>query len=279
GHAANGAFWYDSHAGQFISSTFYYQELPKWMKDFNAARPVDRLMQKAWTPLYDIETYNQSTADDNPYEGLVDKKGNNTFPHPYPKDKKDKYSLLRKVPAGNTLIFEAAKACIEYEDLGQNQFADFLCLSFSATDYAGHLFGPNAPEVEDMYLRLDKELGEFLNYLDKKIGKGNYTVFLTADHGGAHNSMFLNDHKIPGGNASEDDLKKDLNLVLQDEFAVENLVSKVSNYQIFFDKEKIKELDPEDVFQFCIDFLLMREEVSHAVNLHDYVEAGMPQHL
>src|SRR5690606_6722985 len=125
-------------------------------------------------------------------------------------------------PFGNTLSLDMAKAAIEHENLGNNGEVDFLALSLSTTDYIGHQFGPNAIEVEDMYLRLDKDLGEFFNYLDSKVGKGEYLVFLTADHGGAHNLNFMEDNRIPAGAFNTGRVLTDLNKALESEFMAED---------------------------------------------------------
>src|SRR5690606_20270241 len=198
GHAADAAYWFDGETGNFITSTYYMEKLPKWVDEFNKKNLVEKYLKQGWTTLYPINTYVQSSADDNRYEGKFKGADKPTFPV----NTADLYKTsgpgaIRSTPYGNTLSIDMAKAAIENENLGKNVVTDFLALSLSSTDYIGHQFGPNSIEVEDTYLRLDKELGDFFNYLDKKFGAGEYTVFISADHGGAHNINFLKDNNIP----------------------------------------------------------------------------------
>jgi predicted AlkP superfamily pyrophosphatase or phosphodiesterase len=226
---ANGAYWFDDSTGNFISSSCYCEKLPDWLTAFNDRRYPDSLIRKNWETLYPLSTYKQSLPDDNPYEGKFKEEKAPVFPHDVAIGG---YYRLRFTPAGNTLTFKVAKACIKAEELGQGDETDFLCLSFSSTDYAGHRYGPNAIEVEDMFLRFDQELAEFLKYLDNKIGVGEYTVFLSADHGGAHNATYMKDLAIPAGNISEDTILKRLNDCVDkypDRVAVKDFV----NYQFY----------------------------------------------
>ena len=133
-----------------------------------------------------------------------------------------------------------AKALINAEELGKKNETDMLCISLSATDYIGHAYAPNSVEVEDMYLRLDKDIASFLHYLDHTIGEGNYTIFLSADHGAAHNAPFLNDQKIPAGTLSENELEKDLKALMKKTFGADSIIRAVTNYQIVLDEHFIE---------------------------------------
>ena len=141
----------------------------------------------------------QSTADNSKYEGKFKGTDAPTLPVKTSALYKGNLGLIRSTPYGNTFTLDLAVAAINGEQLGQHDVTDFLAVSFSSTDYIGHQFGINAVEIEDTYLKLDRDLANFLTFLDAKVGKGNYTVFLTADHGAAHNTAFLNDHGIPAG--------------------------------------------------------------------------------
>jgi predicted AlkP superfamily pyrophosphatase or phosphodiesterase len=246
GHTANAAFWYDKDDGKFISSSYYLKELPGWLRDFNNRKLPDSLMRQEWKTLYPLSTYVQSTTDNNAYEGKMKEDRQPVFPHntALAVQAKD-YGALCYTPQGNTLTRMMAEACISGEKLGQGQTTDFLALSFSATDYIGHLYGPNSIEVEDTYLRLDKEIALFLDYLDKTIGKGKYVLFFTADHGGAHNARFLSDHNIPAKSVSIKAINKRLNAHLEQEFGYASLVRSLMNYQVFLNEPLIssKKLD------------------------------------
>jgi predicted AlkP superfamily pyrophosphatase or phosphodiesterase len=278
GHLGNGAYWFDDKAGNFISSTYYGSELPKWMQDFNNGKLADKYIAQPWETLYPINTYKQSLADNNPYEGKLKGEQAPTFPHKVTTT--GNYDALRYMPAGNTIVFDAARACIEGTSLGQQGSTDFLCLSLSSTDYAGHLFAPNSIEVEDMYLRLDKDLGAFLSYLDNKLGKGNYTLFLTADHGGAHNSKYLNDLKMPAGNAPESAVRKELNGYLAGIYG-DSLVREMTNYQVYLNEQLIskKNIDREKLKKDITTWFTRQDGVAFAVDMENMDVAGLPEPL
>lgn len=202
GHATNGAYWLDDKSGRFITSTYYRSELPEWVQRFNARGRVSELLQGGWQPLYPLSTYVHSTADSTEYEQPWGKK--KLTPATLPLNtaelaKELGLGVIRTTPMGNTLTFEMAKAAIEGEALGSRpDETDFLAMSQSATDYIGHRYGDYAVETEDTYLRLDRDLANFLSYLDGRVGRGNYLFVLTADHAAAHNLTFNRDHKLPG---------------------------------------------------------------------------------
>ncbi|HWY37175.1 MAG TPA: alkaline phosphatase family protein, partial [Bacteroidia bacterium] len=184
GHAANGAYWFDGTTGSFISSAFYMNELPQWLIDFNEKKPAQKYLQSGWNTLLPVEKYTESLPDDNIFEKAPNKKEKPVFPYDFKAQlEKNNFEIIRATPFGNTIVKELAMAAIEGEGLGKDNVCDMLCVSFSSTDYVGHSFGPKSVEVEDTYIRLDKDLEEFFVYLDTRIGKGNYTLFLTADHG------------------------------------------------------------------------------------------------
>lgn len=198
GHTASAAYWYDIEVGKYISSSFYMDKLPDWVKKFNDRKLPDVYLSGKWETLLPIEQYTESRQDDSPYEKNVIKGEKKHFPYDLSKfDKKTKYEKLRGTPFGNSLVIEMCKAAILAENLGNGEATDFLAMSFSSPDIIGHNQGPHSIEVEDNYLRLDKELGEFLDFLDEKIGKGEYLVFLSADHAVAHNPAYLQSKKLP----------------------------------------------------------------------------------
>ena len=241
GHSANAAYWYD--AGKWITSTHYMDTLPAWVEQFNGKDLPAKYMGKDWTTLLPMSRYNLSTADDKPYENAIKGEKTVTFPHKLSLIPDNlKYESFRTTPYANTFTFDFAKAAIENEALGKNTVTDFLAISISSTDYIGHNFGPNSVEIEDTYLRLDKDIADFLQFLDTKLGKGNYTIFLSADHGVAHIPAFLAGHKIPGGNFEDADLRKEINQMIDTNFGVKNVVQSLQNYQVYLN---IKELEKQ----------------------------------
>jgi len=233
GHAANAAYWYQGSTGNWITSSYYMKEVPTWIADYNKLKLANKFYAKNWETLYPINTYVNSTADAKAYEGK-----NNTFPHQLTQNIDKNFDAIRSTPYGNTITLDLAKLAILSEDLGQDNITDFLAVSCSSTDYVGHAYGPNSIEAEDAYLRLDKDIEEFFNYLDKKVGKGQYTVFLTADHGAAHVPGFMKENKMPSGVVSDRDIANKLNTYLNDKFKVNNVVLSSMNNQIIFDHDK-----------------------------------------
>jgi predicted AlkP superfamily pyrophosphatase or phosphodiesterase len=278
GHTANAAYWFDNSSGGWISSTFYMNELPGWVAKLNAKKLPDQYLKTDWKTLYPINTYIQSTADATSYESKLPGE-DAMFDHEVSKIEKNKYESFRYTPLANTYTIEMAKAAIEGEQLGKRGVTDFLTVSFSPTDYAGHAFGPNSVEVEDMYLRLDRELGAFLKYLDNTIGKGAYLLFLTADHGVANVPGFMHEHKIPAGEAADASVRKSLNTAIQQQFGVPALVTSVLNYQVFLDDSLLLQhkLDKKAVKELVIATLLKHPGIDKAVDLEEVGSSPLPE--
>ena len=203
GHSANGAYWYDEETGDWITSSYYMGDLPKWVKDLNAKKLVDSYYAQNWNTLYPVSSYTQSAPDEELYEYRPFGADAKSFPYNLSQFVGKNYGILPVTPYGSTLTFEMAKAAINGEQLGSDSLTDLLAISLSTPDYIGHTFGPNSVEEEDNFLRLDRELGEFLRFLDKQVGNGKYIVFLSADHGVAHVPAFLKEHRIPAGNVND----------------------------------------------------------------------------
>lgn len=277
GHLANGAFWYDESNGSFISSSYYGNSLPQWLVQFNNKHVADSFLNKPWNTLYPISTYTQSLADDNKYEGKFKGEATPTFPHLV--HGKKGYDLIRRIPYGNTMTLLAAKACMEGESLGKGKQTDFLCISLSSTDYVGHQFAPNSIEIEDTYLRLDKDIAEYLKYLDAKIGKGNYLVFLTADHGGAHNAQYLEDINIPSGNASEKKLKKQLREYVKTLTAIDSLILDITNYQVVLDEERLikKGVNRKELKRNIVAWLHTQPDIAYVMDMEQTHKAAIPE--
>ncbi|MBL7773661.1 MAG: alkaline phosphatase family protein [Chitinophagaceae bacterium] len=275
GHTSNGSYWLDDSLGYFMTSTFYMNDLPQWVQEFNGKKLAESYMNQGWNTLYPIQTYAMSTSDNNRYEGRYLSDSFPTFPHRLSPLKK---SDIRKTCYGNDLIKDFALSALEGEDLGNDDITDFLCISFSSTDYVGHQFGPNSIEAEDCYLRLDKNLEEILNTLDNKYGRNNYTVFLTADHGAAHNPAFLNDHKMPGGFLFGRKLKDTLNAMLFSKFQYKNLIQDVSENYIWLSDSALstKVISRDNLLQATLDLVKFMPEITFAVDINQVQQASIP---
>ncbi|MCF6140761.1 alkaline phosphatase family protein [Flavobacterium sp. K77] len=262
GHFANWAFWYSS-TGSFISSTFYGANLPNWVTEFNQEKRFMNYVNKGWSLLKPLVTYNESLADDNPYEGKLDKANGPVFPYDLAKIYKDKGAdVLRTTPFGNDILADLAMKAIEKEELGKDDITDFLTVSFSSTDYVGHTFGPRSIELQDTYLRLDQNIDQFLNYLDKTVGKDNYLVFLTADHAGAENPNYLKDNKYNVKNIPTKGFVESLKKFSNDTFAVD-LILDYSNFNVFFNMDLVKQkgLELTKVKERFKGFLMTQEHI------------------
>jgi predicted AlkP superfamily pyrophosphatase or phosphodiesterase len=281
GHTANAAYWFDDKNGSWISSTYYMKELPQWVKDFNDQKLPEAYLKSDWVPLYPIDTYVQTLPDNSKYEGKFKGADAPTLPVKTSALYKGNSGMIRSTPYGNTLTLDMAVAAINGEQLGQHDVTDFLAVSFSSPDYVGHQFGPNSVEIEDTYLKLDRDMASFLTFLDAKLGKGNYTVFLTADHGAAHNTAFLNDHGIPANVWDEAVIRDSLNKFLQDKYKVEKLVINFGNYQINFNNAKIKyaQLNKDALIKDAIEFMEKQKGVAFMVDMRHAQTANIPEEL
>ncbi len=237
GHAADGAYWYDGGSGKFISSTYYKPGLPMWLEKFNDLKLADKYLSKTWNTLLSIDQYKESGPDDSPYETKLTGKDRPVFPYNLAELRKNyaDFGLLTSTPFGNDLLTELTKAALDGENMGTDEITDFLCISYSPTDIICHAMGPNSIEVQDTYMRLDKNIEELLLLLDKKIGQGQYLVFLTSDHGVAEVPKQMQDMKIPAGYFDHSKMEKGLNDYLAPYYPGLKLVEKISNNQVFID--------------------------------------------
>lgn len=281
GHLATAAYWLDDATGHFITSTYYMKELPDWVNKFNDKKRIDQLIEKGWNTIYPINTYKQSDSDNVAWEGRFIGETSSSFPHDlktiYSKNK----SSFRQMPFGNTITLEFVREALDAYQLGRGVATDFLTINIASTDYVGHQYGPNSIEMEDTYLRLDKELADFFQVLDAKIGKGQYLLFLTADHGVAHNIGFMKQHDLPADYWYQRPLADTLNRVLSAKFHSNPLVRSIMNYQVNFDLNKIdaEGLDLDAIKKISVEFLQRQPGISFAVDIAHIGEAPIPQPL
>ncbi len=279
GHNPTGAFWFDEGNGHFVTSSYYMNELPQWLKDFNAQNWGEKLISNGWNTLKPIAQYRESTADNVEWEHLLGSAKTPTFPYNnLPQDYAAKKGVIRTTPFGNTLTLKASEAAVDGYQLGKDADTDFLVINIASTDYVGHSFGPNSIEIQDTYLRLDQDLENFFNMLDKKVGKGEYLVFLTADHGGAHAEGYMRANKMITG-FFDDGLQKNLEEDLKQQFAHEKMIWAVDNYQIYLNHNLISEnsLDEEEIKNRIITQLNKDPRVLYAVDLKEVGEAPIPE--
>jgi len=253
GHLADGAYWYKDK--KFITSSFYREKLPQWVVDFNNLHLVDTFLAKGWQPMLPKSSYKASLPDNNPYESLYAGEKYPTLPKDLVAlaEENDPEEVLKRSPWGNSLIFEFGREAIIKENMGKDKVTDFLALSFSSPDYMGHAYGPRALEVQDMYLKFDNDLSTFISFLNDFVGKGNYTIMLTADHGAAEVAQFSIDKKLPGGYFDRERAKEKLVELLSDfDSSGEELIEMIEGNQLYFNRDKLKEagIELEDLADY-----------------------------
>lgn len=280
GHSANAAYWFDDKTGKWITSTYYTNELPTWVQRYNERRIPDSMMMNDWNLLYDKSKYIQSTDDDKIYERLLESDKSRVFPHKYQSVIGSKtYNTFRASPYGNTYTLDFAKEIMQNERMGQGSETDMLCISLSSTDYISHRFGPNSLETQDTYLRLDKDIADFLNYLDKTLGKNNYLLFLSADHGAGQAAGFLKENKyINTGSLSSDAMRKNMNRFGQQKFGDSLLVKRIVDFQVYLNAKRIDSLglNVKEIKKEFIAYLKRQNEVLNAFDEEELATTILP---
>ncbi len=279
GHAANAAYWHDwkSSPGYFISSTYYMDELPKWVTNFNKLEKSNSYLTDSWSTLYPIDSYTMSAPDDNNYERALGGKTSPTFPYDF-KSMRDRYKeigaefqLIWVTPAGNSLLTDFAIEAIKNEKLGTDDVTDFINISYSVTDVVGHTFGPQSIEFEDVLLRLDRDIENLLKSLDATVGNKNYLLFLTSDHGSVPVTAYLEDNKLPGGIAHIPQYEMTLLNHLNSKYGSNDWIENFDGEAVYLNRDLIKQkkLSLSVVQQEVADFLITLEEVTGALTASD----------
>ncbi len=272
GHTGD-AYWFDGNTGDFMTSSYYYEELPEWVKKFNASKAAEKYLDQKWETLYPIETYLQSIVDDNEFEGTFMSHEGTAFPYDLKALKADNkgVGMVAGTPFGNNLTLDMAYAALEGERLGMQGETDLLAVSFSSPDYVGHMFGPSSIEVEDNYLRLDLELEKFLNHLDKTYGKDEYLVFLTADHAVADIVTYMQSENVPAGNFNTRFVLTQLKGFTSEKYGEGDWIANLSNEQIFLNQKLAmeKNISMEKIQREVAEFLLGFDGVKEAYTATD----------
>lgn len=282
GHSADGAFWYDSKTGNFISSTYYAAQLPTWVSNYNNQHRVDSLYTKGWNLSLAKAIYEANCdQDQNDYESTPLGKEQKVFPYSLSQFIGKDYGKIASTPLGNTLLADLAEQAIINEKMGQDDITDLLAISFSSPDYIGHSFGPDSWETMDGYIKLDATLAKLFAVLDKQVGKNNYTVFLTADHAVAHVPGFSKKHQLPGGSISEEQLKKDLGNYIASKGFDAKLISTIREYNVHFNGTLMETLGIERarLVQLCKQFLEKQSDILQVVDARNAATAPLPATL
>lgn len=267
------AFWYSKGTGTFVTSTYYYDAYPAWVKAWNAAGHADRYKDKQWTLLQDRARYVYGNADDRPFEKSYKKLGR-TFPHPLGNNEKPKdfYSSLRFTPMGDALTLDFVKELVAQEKVGQGAATDVLSISFSATDYLGHAFGPNSLEAEDNLLRLDQTLADLFAFIDRTVGLDKTLIVLSSDHGIDAIPEYKKSLNFDAGRHDPKKFVEQVNTALRQRFNTDKtLVSAFWNPSLYLDLEAVKALgvDVSVVERALVDEILKVPGIALAMTRTD----------
>ncbi len=279
GHMADAAFWYNPGNGSFISSTYYMKNLPGWVILFNEKKMALEYMNKDWELSFPTEKYVYTLPDNCKWEPDYFKEGDNTFPHTFNNLTEDeKLHLISNTPYGNEILFDFTAKALAAEELGKDSITDFLAVSFSPTDYVGHVYGPNSFEIADTYAKMDNIIERMLNLLDEKVGEGNYLFVITADHGGSYPFEYLKENNMVSGGFLKKGTVDKINNFIQKEFGDTNILASLSNSQLFLDNDLIvkKGFNPREARLKIAEYLKNNfNEITKAVT-RDQLEASYP---
>ena len=247
GKTADAAYWYyGKERAQWITSTFYMNQIPDWVKEFTKEDNLEKYLED-WNTLEDISNYENHEIDNNSFEKLFKGKDNSAFPYDTKSLMKhnDCFDMIKETPYGNTMTTDFAIKAIVNENLGKRGVTDVITVGYSSTDYIGHGFGVASVETQDTYIRLDLEIQKFLSFLDKEIGKNEYSLFLTADHGVLEIPAYLSSTGVNAQAVSENVLVNKVLKKLNDVLGIEvkKLIANVDNSQIYLNDEVISEMN------------------------------------
>ena len=269
GHAASAAYWFDTKKGKWITSSYYLKSLPDWVKEFNNNDYPDLYLSREWATTLPIEKYTESLPDDNEYEkGIL--KNQTTFPYQvgeFYKENKD-FNLLSKTPYGNTITKDFAISAIVNEQLGKDEFTDYLSVTFNTIENIGLLYGPSSVEIEDLFIRLDRELAHFLKFIDDFIGKQNTLIYLTSTSGVSENIAYLKEKKMPSGKFKNFYALALLKSYLNAIYGEGEWVLAYNNQQVYLNRDLIEKakISLTEIQTKAANFLLQFSGIENAVS-------------
>jgi len=279
GHTGK-AFWFSKQSGEFVTSRFYYEQYPDWVTEWNDEKLAEAYAGRAWDLLNETSSYLFGNADDRPYETALPGFGR-TFPHNFG-DIDDRYfmTLLTISPAGDELTLDFAKALIENEEIGADEIPDYLSVSFSSTDYVGHIFGPSSLESEDNLLHLDRTLADLFEFIDDRIGLENTLIVLSADHGAPEAPGYLSEMGFEAAYIDPESFDRTAAIEsLKSQFGIgEELITTYFHPYLYLDRDLIKQrgLDQADVERAVADVIMQFDGVALAVSSSALREGRTP---
>ena len=267
GHKSTGVFWLDEMSGNWVSSNYYMQQLPEWLTSFNNKRFADLYIDRTWNTILPINYYVESLDDSSSFE--IGIKNQIAFPYKISKlqDPYKPYKILKSIPFGNTFTKDVAIELIEKEQLGKDNVTDYLNISFTATQEIGDKFGCLSKEVEDTYIRLDYELMFLLNYLESTIGKDNFLLVLTSNHGVANPPKYEMQKNMSSGIFKHVESMYLLDKYLDTMFGNDSWILQYHAQQLYLNHDAINKKNiPLNEFQDAIaEFLLQLSGIQHVM--------------
>jgi predicted AlkP superfamily pyrophosphatase or phosphodiesterase len=280
GHAADGAYWFDSKDGTWITSTFYRSELPEWVRKHNDRKLPDQYVRQKWELSLSLDKYIESTTDDQPYEAMLPGETKPVFPHEFVAvSGQPRYEVLRATPFGDQLTAAFALDAMQGEKLGEDNITDLLAVSFSSPDYIGHAFGTHSIEMEDEYLKLDAQLAQFFDEIDRRVGKGNWTAFLSADHGVADVPGFARSYRIPASTKPYGEVTEAIKASLAKAYGSGNWLLQYINQEVYLNTPLLaeKKIPIAEVYALVRAALLSQKGVINVLNLHELGNMALPE--
>ena len=275
---AEHVYWWHAASGRFISSTYYRDELPDWVNVFNGNDWLSGYLGGSWEQLEAEPAYILSRPD--AYEGERGPRGFGTvFPHPFPTSRPALGRTIELTPFMDKATLDLGRAAITALNLGQDGVTDVLALGLSSTDSVGHYFGPYSRELQDQILRLDRMLGDFLEFVDRTAGLHRTLVILTADHGVAP----LPEYSRELGDAAErlrlGEIYRGISEYLGDEFGGENWFTSSSHGWIQVDRAKATKLgvDANYIVHKAREYIETLDTVVAVFSRDDLLEDRKPQ--
>jgi predicted AlkP superfamily pyrophosphatase or phosphodiesterase len=249
GHMADGAFWFDDATGSFVSSTYYFPDLPSWVKDFNAGHQLDRYRGQTW------------------------------LTHKLPEQAGRPLYAAAEGPFGNDLVEGFVERAVQAEQLGKHDGTDLLAISFSSNDHIGHEFGPDSPEVEDISVRTDRIMGQLFQFLETQVGMDNVLVVLSADHGVSPVPEVNTERKMPGGRMPDGLIKDTVQKALTTAYGEGNWITSPSEHSIYLNWDLIrqKNLKLSAVAETAKEAVLVLPHVFRVYTRDQLVNGNIPQ--
>lgn len=273
GHTATGAYWLDPERGDWITSSFYMDSLPGWVRGFNLKNYPELYLDRTWQTLHPISDYKESVLDNNELEEGI--QGQNTFPYNLAdismRDGGDRdYRILMATPWGNTFTKDMAIAAIVNEELGKGEATDLIHIGFNSTRYLADHYTTWSVEMEDTYLRLDRDLAHLLEFLDSELGLENVLVYLTAENALAVDPRYLSEHRIPSGYFNHRTSISLLRSYLNAVYGQGDWVTFYHAHHIYLNHQLIEDsrLSLEEVQNRVARFMVQMNGVSNALQSH-----------